>query len=125
MAKRSQDLLLTDESDLGKYISRKAIHNSIGADDLFRLFSNEELKSYNIPIDEDGMVVLSEEEMNLLGFLCVAIRRYIKEFPAADAVSTEVLRQVMWERDMAITQLREDYGVGLGEIKAEAFHNDH
>lgn len=37
---------------------------------------------------------------------------------AADVVSRAAFDQVMWERDVAIQQLREDYGVGLGEKKA-------
>ena len=42
----------------------------------------------------------------------------IKAIPAADVVSRAAFDQVMWERDVAIQQLREDYGVGLGEKKA-------
>jgi len=42
----------------------------------------------------------------------------ICELPAADVVSRAAFDQVMWERDTAIQQLREDYGVGLGEKKA-------
>ena len=37
---------------------------------------------------------------------------------AADVVSKAAFDQVMWERDVAIQQLRDDYGVGLGEKKA-------
>lgn len=49
---------------------------------------------------------------------------YIKKsdadkIPAADVVSIETYKQVAWERDQAIQQLREDYGVGLGEKKAD------
>lgn len=39
--------------------------------------------------------------------------------PAADVVSKAAFDQVLWERDVAIQQLREDYGVGLGEKKAD------
>ena len=50
------------------------------------------------------------------------VRRILREFammvPAADVVSRGVLEQVMWERDLAIKQLREDYGVSLGEKKS-------
>lgn len=42
----------------------------------------------------------------------------IKKARAADVVSRAAFDQVMWERDVAIQQLREDYGVGLGEKKA-------
>lgn len=42
----------------------------------------------------------------------------IAEFPAADVVSKGAYDQVAWERDVAIQQLREDYGVSLGEKKA-------
>jgi hypothetical protein len=41
--------------------------------------------------------------------------RWIKQAPAADVVPRGAFDQVMWERDVAIKQLREDYGVGLGE----------
>ena len=40
-----------------------------------------------------------------------------EQTPAADVVSRCVLDQIRWERDVAIEQLREDYGVGLGEKK--------
>ena len=43
----------------------------------------------------------------------------VATFPSADVVSKAVFDQVMWERNTAITQLREDYGVGLGEKKAD------
>lgn len=41
----------------------------------------------------------------------------IANFPAADVVSGSAYKQIMWERDLAIQQLRSDYGVGLGEKK--------
>ena len=41
----------------------------------------------------------------------------IANFPAADVVSESAYKQIMWERDLAIQQLRSDYGVGLGEKK--------
>ena len=44
-------------------------------------------------------------------------RDFIATLPAADVVSRAVFDQVMWERDVAIQQLREDYGVSLGEKK--------
>lgn len=50
--------------------------------------------------------------------LCVT-ERDIKDAPAADVVSAVVYRLVEWERDLALKQLRCDYGVGLGEKKAD------
>ena len=44
----------------------------------------------------------------------------IEEFPAADVVPKSVFEQVRWERDTAVAQLREDYGVELGERKNNA-----
>jgi hypothetical protein len=41
----------------------------------------------------------------------------INSIPAADVVPKGAYDQVAWERDVAIEQLREDYGVGLGEKK--------
>ena len=43
---------------------------------------------------------------------------HVKALPAADVVPKAAFDQVVWERDVAIQQLREDYGVGLGEKKA-------
>lgn len=37
----------------------------------------------------------------------------------ADVVPKAAYDQVVWERDMAVLQLRADYGVGLGEKKAD------
>lgn len=42
------------------------------------------------------------------------INTLIEKQPAADVVSVGVLQQVMWERDIAISQL-ESYGVGFAE----------
>lgn len=42
----------------------------------------------------------------------------LDSIPAADVVTKGAYDQVAWERDIAIQQLREDYGVGLGEKKA-------
>lgn len=39
--------------------------------------------------------------------------------PAADVVPKSLYDQTAWERDLAIQQLREDYGVGLGEKKKD------
>jgi hypothetical protein len=41
----------------------------------------------------------------------------IQQATAADVVARAAYDQVSWERDLAIEQLREDYGVGLGEKK--------
>ncbi len=40
----------------------------------------------------------------------------VNAIPAADVVSAEAYKQIMWERETAIAQLAE-YGVGLGEKK--------
>ena len=37
----------------------------------------------------------------------------------ADVVPKAAYDQIVWERDMAVLQLRADYGVGLGEKKAD------
>ena len=37
----------------------------------------------------------------------------------AEVVSKTAFEQVVWERDTALRQLREDYGVGLGEKKRD------
>lgn len=39
--------------------------------------------------------------------------------PAADVVPRCVYDQTVWERDLAIHQLKYDYGVGFGEKKRE------
>ena len=46
-----------------------------------------------------------------------AVLHQIHQVPTADVVPRVAYDQVAWERDMAIQQLREDYGVGLGEKK--------
>lgn len=52
-----------------------------------------------------------------LGTFCEVLMR-IKDWPAADVVSRGVHEQVRWERDVAIEQLRTDYGVGFGAKKS-------
>ena len=48
----------------------------------------------------------------------VELAHAIEAVSAADVVPKGAYDQVAWERDVAIEQLREDYGVGLGEKKA-------
>ena len=43
----------------------------------------------------------------------------------ADVVPKAAYDQVVWERDMAVLQLRADYGVGLGEKKADVATVQH
>lgn len=43
----------------------------------------------------------------------------IHEMKAADVVTRAVYDQTAWERDLAVQQLKSDYGVGLGERKAD------
>lgn len=50
---------------------------------------------------------------------CDYIRDNLEEAPAADVVSKSVYEQAAWERDLAILQLKNDYGVGLGEKKRD------
>lgn len=49
---------------------------------------------------------------------CIQMKRMVESIPAADVVSRCAYNQAAWERDQAIKQLREDYGVGLGEKKS-------
>ena len=41
----------------------------------------------------------------------------VREAPTADVVSHAAYNQVAWERDLAVWQLENDYGVGIGERK--------
>lgn len=41
------------------------------------------------------------------------------ENASAEGISKSAFEQVVWERDTALRQLREDYGVGLGEKKRD------
>ena len=45
------------------------------------------------------------------------IKSILTGLAPADVVSRAAYEQVAWERDLAVQQLREDYGVGLGEKK--------
>lgn len=75
------------------------------------------------------MELIDKEE--LIGYLELEIEQYmnsnhggiylaedaveeIKYFPTVEAYSKEAVEQIMWERDMAISQLN-DYGVQFGE----------
>lgn len=49
----------------------------------------------------------------------------LEYLPTVDAVSKSAFEQVMWERDVALRQLREDYGVGLGEKKRDIAEVKH
>lgn len=45
------------------------------------------------------------------------IKKEINTMPTADVIPKGAYDQVLWERDIAVRQLREDYGVDLGEKK--------
>ena len=49
----------------------------------------------------------------------------LNEQLAADVVPKSLYDQTAWERDLAIKQLREDYGVGLGEKKKDVSQVRH
>lgn len=50
---------------------------------------------------------------------CDYIRDKLEEAPAADVVLKSAYERVAWERDLEILQLKNDYGVGLGEKKKD------
>ena len=62
-----------------------------------------------------------EDAINLLHYnadeSCASVVSDFEALPAADVVPSGVYDQVKWERDLAIYQLRENYGVGLGQVK--------
>ena len=49
-----------------------------------------------------------------------AVCYHLQNLPAADVVPKAAYEQVAWERDLAVKQLHEDYGVGLGGKKNDA-----
>lgn len=49
------------------------------------------------------------------GMFTVGIEQAINEAPAVDAVSREVVEQIMWERDTAMEQLKE-HGIPFGGV---------
>lgn len=49
----------------------------------------------------------------------------ILNIPTTEVVSKSAFEQVVWERDTALRQLREDYGVGLGEKKRDVVEVRH
>ena len=63
------------------------------------------------------------EAINLLCLFadesCASVVSDFENLLPADVVSAAAYRQVAWERDLALQQLRGDYGVGLGEKKAD------
>lgn len=73
-------------------------------------------------IDKDSIVLDYSGLAKISAYDFMSIAEYfanqIKIIPAADVVARCAYNQVAWERDQAIKQLREDYGVGLGEKKS-------
>lgn len=67
-------------------------------------------------IEREALLLEAERDSN---FNLVVRAKTIQNFPAADVVSKAVHKQVAWERDLAIQQLKGDYGVGLGEKKKD------
>ena len=57
-------------------------------------------------------------------FFPALISNVLQKAPAVDAVSREVVKQIQWERDIAIAQLAE-YGVGFGEKKKDLMEVKH
>ena len=85
---------------MAEYILREAVH---------RMMVGLTRYSWTSPVSNESHVTVDADEVNF----------GVDKIPAADVVSKAVFDQVMWERNTAITQLREDYGVGLGEKKAD------
>ena len=48
-----------------------------------------------------------------------SVKRVLMQAETVDAVPHPSYDQLLWERDLAIQQLREDFGVGLGEKKKD------
>ncbi len=61
-------------------------------------------------------IVVEDKKVSLYGVI-TDFMVTVSAIPAADVVPKAVFEQVRWERDTAIAQLREDYGVELGERK--------
>lgn len=57
----------------------------------------------------------AEKKLGMGAVIADTLRRYLKRHPAAEVVPFSAYKQAVWERDLAIQQLREAYGVGLGE----------
>lgn len=53
----------------------------------------------------------------------VTYKKIINSVPSADVVSMDVVKQFMWERDMAIEQLKE-LGYSLGEKPKHNFEEE-
>lgn len=73
----------------------------------------EKIERYKI---ESGFVSANPEERAMFAESLIDTLKSL-DIPTIDAVPRTVYDQCAWERDLAIQQLREDYGVGLGEKK--------
>ena len=61
-----------------------------------------------------------EDAINVIKGIDSSFVKYIEQLPSADVVNREVVSQIQWERDTAISQLK-DLGYGLGEkIRTDA-----
>lgn len=73
----------------------------------------------------DSLPVINDDKtVSLYGAIADFIA-IVSKIPSAEVVSKTAFEQVVWERDTALRQLREDYGVGLGEKKRDVAEVRH
>lgn len=65
-------------------ISRKKVLDNIGEMELFAYLTDEDIREYGLYVDGDGKFFFTEEQGRMAGVMYVLMRRYIKEFPAAE-----------------------------------------
>lgn len=90
-----------------EYIEREVLYKQIS--EMEELARNRYLDTpHNSPCYSRYMAQLDERER---------FKHMVCDAASADVVSRAAYDQVLWERDTALKQLRDDYGVGLGEKK--------
>lgn len=84
---------------MAEYIEREAART------LIKNFGKDAIRDGKRALDPVDDIILLASGVDLI--------------PAVDVIPKVAYEQVLWERDLALHQLKEHYGVGLGEKKAD------
>ena len=74
------------------FISRKAVHDNIGQEELFAYLTDDDIREHGLYTDEDGFY-FTEEQGRMASVMYVLMRRYINGFPAVKFDSENELQE--------------------------------
>ena len=72
-------------------LSRKALHDHVGEVELFRYFTKDDIREFELNVDKDGEFYFTEEQAKIEALMFALMRRYIADFPGGHEPDTSFL----------------------------------